>query len=447
MISLSRLVPLVIACCSIFACGGNGRSGYAIAGDVKGCSTATVRLSGSATRAATTGVDGTFVFDDVPEGSYTVTPELVNCTFTPASRTIVVHGGNAGSQDFVGLPTASWTTAGEMSHPRAEHTATLLADGRVLVAGGEPSGSAEIFDPVSNGFSPTGALGTPRVEHVAVLLADGRVLVAGGLAFVADGSMQETPSAEIYDPGTGRFSPTGPMNRTRLVPGAVRLSDGRVLVAGGESNATAGVFFLDDAELYDPVTGRFTAAGAMATVSGRVALNLLTENLVLAVGEQGSADLYAPGGSFAATDPLPIRRGGSTAVPIGGSKVFVAGGTGLLADAGTAVYSYSLNHFQSGPLLLHPRTGHVMAPLPGGRALLAAGMQEGGETLLECEVCSPSEGICTATGALAQGRDHTAAVALADGRVLVVGGNWIGPGALGGVLATAEIYRPAAVAP
>jgi len=50
----------------------------------------------------------------------------------------------------------AWTATGSMNGGRAEHTATLLPDGRVLVAGGNSDNSgiglpasAELFDPGS----------------------------------------------------------------------------------------------------------------------------------------------------------------------------------------------------------------------------------------------------------------------------------------------------------
>ena len=52
----------------------------------------------------------------------------------------------------------------------------------------------------------TGTMGTPRIGHTAVRLLDGRVLVVGG----ERGTNGETvTSAELYDPVTGTWSATG----------------------------------------------------------------------------------------------------------------------------------------------------------------------------------------------------------------------------------------------
>jgi Galactose oxidase, central domain len=81
----------------------------------------------------------------------------------------------------------------------------------VLVAGGAASelvarfASAEIFDPETGKWTPTGDMTSPRseAEHAAVLLRDGRVLVPGGYIAHETG----TSSADLYDPETGTWAP------------------------------------------------------------------------------------------------------------------------------------------------------------------------------------------------------------------------------------------------
>jgi hypothetical protein len=88
-----------------------------------------------------------------------------------------------------------------MATARRLHTATLLSNGRVLIAGGEPGSgalaTAEVYDPASGTFSPTGSMATERSEHTATLLSNGRVLIAGGNG----GSVGDArASAELYEP-------------------------------------------------------------------------------------------------------------------------------------------------------------------------------------------------------------------------------------------------------
>jgi hypothetical protein len=89
-----------------------------------------------------------------------------------------------------------------MTTIREGSTATLLADGRVLIAGGYDSSylsSAELYDPKTGTFSPTGSMMTARGGYTtATLLADGRVLIAGGWA--APFLDKPFSSAELYQP-------------------------------------------------------------------------------------------------------------------------------------------------------------------------------------------------------------------------------------------------------
>ena len=125
--------------------------------------------------------------------------------------------------------------------------------------------SAELYDPSTGTFTPTGSMHTARSGHTATLLPDGQVLVAGGgcnkgHGFCDAGSfLDNLRSAELYNPKTGTWSTTGSMHFERQYFTATLLDDGDVLVAGGF--ATCDDDFCSDnrqAELYDPTTGTWS---------------------------------------------------------------------------------------------------------------------------------------------------------------------------------------------
>jgi hypothetical protein len=146
-------------------------------------------------------------------------------------------------------PPGTFTATGDMSTWRVFHTATLLTDGRVLIAGGccdnnQALSSAELYDPSTGTFTPTGSMTTPRSDHTATLLPDGKVLIAGGIAGVVMGpafSRSVLASAELYDPSSGTFAAAGNMTKARARQTATLLSDGKVLLAGGSNVMRGGI--------------------------------------------------------------------------------------------------------------------------------------------------------------------------------------------------------------
>ena len=194
-----------------------------------------------------------------------------------------------------------------MTVARFDHAAVLLPTGRVLIVGGiERNGvmqpSAELVDPITGRFTSTGK---PLAEHgwgvTATRLRNGKVLIAGGST--GCDSPCYTASAELYDPGTGKFASTGKMTVPRAEARAVLLKTGEVLVVGG--TATTNRQPLLTAELYHPSTGTFTLIGS-THLSDATGIVLLNDGRALVVGNSGT-DLYDPSTKhFAATGVMTV---------------------------------------------------------------------------------------------------------------------------------------------
>jgi hypothetical protein len=94
-----------------------------------------------------------------------------------------------------------------------------------------PTPSTHVYAGV---FTPTGDLSAARMWPTATLLPDGRVLFAGGLSTAGSSSDAGfLACAELYDPASGIFTPTGNLAAARMFDTATLLPDGLVLVAGG----------------------------------------------------------------------------------------------------------------------------------------------------------------------------------------------------------------------
>lgn len=187
----------------------------------------------------------------------------------------------------------SFTSTGSMTSPRYSHTATSLLNGEVLVTGGFGSvsdcedlgtpvlSSAELYNPASASFKATGGMFVARRGHTATLLPNGKVLVAGG----TDQSGVAATTPELYDPAAGLFTRTGNMAIPRSEHTATLLANGKVLILGGFDTTDPKAQAVTAAsEIYDPITGSFTGTGSMTTARAGHTATLLIDGRVLIAG-------------------------------------------------------------------------------------------------------------------------------------------------------------------
>ena len=317
-------------------------------------------------------------------------------TFLSNGKVLVVGGthteAGANIAELYDPAGGTWTGTGSTTRYRVGHTATLLPNGKVLIAGSGNAlfsdKSAELYDPASETWTATGSLTAifGRGGHTATLLPNGKVLVVGGFA-VPISYHYSQDSAELYDPITGTWTATGSLATARAYHTATLLPNGKVLVAGGENILyNNGEETLASAELYDPATGMWTSTGSLATPRSSHTMTLLPNGNVLVTGGLRSspygiflsAELYDPAsGTWRSAGSLATARYRHTATLLPGGKVLVAGGydDGDLANA--ELYDVASESWTSTGSLVTSRFGHTATLLPDNTVLVAAGYQSG----------------------------------------------------------------------
>jgi hypothetical protein len=326
----------------------------------------------------------------------------------------------------------SVTTTGN-PNPTLSYTGTLPAgvtfDTATGILSGTPSannaaGAYPIIFTAKNGISPdatqnfalnvmvspiksTGYMTINRAYHTATLLPNGKTLIAGGYYQQGD-KAYETNEAELYDPSTGKFTSTGNMASARQLHTATLLPNGKVLIVGGYNLLAYNTStIITQAEIYDPTTGTFTTTGYTNDYHSNHTATLLANGKVLIAGgldgyydPTTSAELYDPStGTFTTTGGLNGRRSNHTATLLPNGKVLVAGG-------------YSVN----------------------SSTIIATASSE---------LYDPITGKFTTTGNLITARGEFTSTLLGNGKVLVAGG-FVNNTPLGGAFpdVAAELYDP-----
>lgn len=212
------------------------------------------------------------------------------------------------------------------------------------------------------------------------------------------------------------------MHQAREGAQAIRLRDGRVLVAGGEDCISR---VLASTEIYDPTTGRWTRTGRLHVGRSYEAIVRLSQGRVMIVGGGRSVEIYHPSvGKWTLTDPLPEPRSpylGELAARLHNGDILVAGGyssaTGALASA--LRYDLTSGTWRAAGRLSQPRATSLFT-LPNGQVLAIGGF-DGGRASARVDLYMPRVNKWRTAPSLPQRRSFMR-VTSCDGYPLVIGG-------------------------
>jgi hypothetical protein len=268
---------------------------------------------------------------------------------------------------------------------------TMLPDLNFLRAGGiscnftEPTASVDVYDTISMQSNPAGNLTMARYNHSALRMSDGRVLIVGG-----DGpDKQPTTQVEIYDPSNRESRRAGSLVAPRCAPSLTQLLDGDVFVAGGSpcppstlEKPIASIERFNVRTGYSKIVGEFTVPryhqDATLLKDGRV---LFTSGIDAEGNPVTENEIYDPAKN----------------------KVTAAGAMAV------------------------QRCMESIVPLPDGNVLFAGGVPCGrypGNAFKTAEIFDPRTNQFKLTGEMNAARYCPGTVVLKDGKVLLAGGAW-----------------------
>jgi hypothetical protein len=395
-------------------------------------------------------VDGSLIGSEITSPPFTTTWNTATATNGPHTLTAIAR--DSATNQTTSAPVAvtvsntndsavsgAWTAP--FNWPIVAINMVVTRTGEVMSWDGPPSNggtSAQLWNPGTGAFTPIPNNVTNMFCNAASVLADGRVLAVGGHADYGVGIR----NTDIFDPITKTWSFMAPMHYGRWYPTTTVLSDGRVFTISGSDTCETCIVSIP--EIYDPVANSWTAlTGAPFNVTLYPFMFLLPDGRLLEAGATRKAvdtrvlDLNTQ--TWTVIDST--LRDGHSAVMYEPGKIMKSGSSADVSTstAPAAPTTFTLDMTQPSPKweqtanMAYPRAYHNMTLLPDGTVLTVGGgsTKDGvnyANSVLPAELWSPVTKTWNTMSAMQNGRlYHGTAVLLLDGRVLVAGSGRVGP--------------------
>ena len=426
-----------------------------------------------------------------------------SATLLPNGQVLVLGGYPGQTSAELYNPTNNtWTYTSPLNVGRTAHTATLVAYGQVVVAGGDASdyigppiaavetfNQSAVFGPYSYALNTTNLAWntsgdtTWLVETTNTYNGDPAAAQSGSVT----NSQTSTLTLTVTGPGVLTFfwssianDPNGGFSCEFDVDGnyADNFTGDTAWHQGGSYSIGPGqhtlswtayansdtdptqAAFLDQVSFSQPAIppspGMWTLTGALTNAPYQETATLLPNGQVIVCGGSdnngnptASVQLYDPAtGKWTGTNAMNEARYSHTATLLNNGELLVVGGISDPSTFGLAKTVELFNPTNStwtttGPLHFL-RYGHTSTLLANGKVLVAGGLATNGinfnvTNVYPAEIYDPATGIWTNTGSLNTGRDTHTATLLANGKLLVAGGN-VPSRFL--VTSSAELYDP-----
>jgi len=280
-----------------------------------------------------------------------------------------------------------WTDAAPMNLDREYLASVILPSGNVLVTGGysnskdTTTNTCEEYDCRKNSWRFVASMNIPRSIHQLILLDSNRVIAIGGYKLT---------SCEIYNISEDKWYITDSLKIPRYGGWtANRLSNGKIIVTGGflVGNDLKTFKFLNDTEIFDPVTEKWVIVDSLKIEKAYHTATLLNNGNLLIVGgetygglELNDCEEYDPlSDKWTKVDSLTTARYSHSATLLPNGTVFVSGGSNYSLSTSAPwlrsceVYNSSINKWQAVGSMYYPRNSHYTILINDGYILFLGG--------------------------------------------------------------------------
>ena len=310
---------------------------------------------------------------------------------------------------------------------QAKHLAALPT-GDVMVW--STGSNASVWHPATSTFTAAPALFGDLHCAGESMLADGRLIVVGGQNVSPHNGTSVT---SLYDPSSGTWTQGPDMAYLRWYATSTTLADGRVLATSGDApDGTRATI----PEVYDPIANTWTKlTGAPRAQSLYPLMFVLPDKRVYEAGPGAATAILDPSGTGSWT-PGPTNAWATngyseSAVMYAPGKILRAGGGDPASNQAAVIDMNAASPaWRTIAPMAYARRRMNLTILADGSVLAIGGTaaaDDAAQAVLPAEIWNPATETWTTVDAMAEPRMyHSAAVLLADGRIVVGGGEAAG---------------------